>query len=139
MKAKAMKAKVPKVNENDWIRNPQPSYDAYSFDIKPSYDNPIYNMDIDELGRRGEQAHPIPQYAGLSGYSNEAKRKMDWYISKIKASKSEKEKKFYIDKLNAFKKSLDSGTSSTMANREKLLGAAVLFGIGYLVLNEILG
>jgi hypothetical protein len=141
-----MKARVPQMNENDWVNGPQPSYDAYSFDIKPSYDNPIYDVDIDGLGQYGELPHPIPQYAGLSGYSGEAKRKIAWYVSKIKGAKSENEKKFYISKLEAFKRSLSSGSSSSSrrpssstANSEKILGGVLLFGLGYVVLNQIFG
>jgi len=141
-----MKAKVPKVNENDWLRSPQPSYDAYSFDIKPSYTNDLYNIDVDDLGIRGERAHPVLEYAGLSGYSAEAKRKMDWYVSKIKGAKSDKEKKFYINKLNAYKKSLSgssrprpSRSAVVMQSTEKIIGGLLLFGLGYVVLNEVIG
>lgn len=140
-----MKEKVPKVSENDWMKSPQPSYDSYSFDIKPSISHPMYNVDIDELGIHGERAHPVPKYNGLSGYSTDAKRKIDWYISKIKAAKSAKEKKFYVDKLNAFKKSLkpkkpkSTRTAVLTSNREKIMGGVVLFALGYVVLNEIFG
>jgi hypothetical protein len=139
------KAKVPRVEQNDWVRNPQPSYDAYSFDIKPSYASELYNIDVDELGIRGEQSHPIPRYAGLSGYSAEAKRKMGWYVSKIKGAKSDKEKKFYINKLNAYKKTLSKGSRKpsreavVMQSKEKIIGGVLLFGLGYVVLNEIFG
>jgi hypothetical protein len=142
MKTKKM---MPRKEENDWIKNPQPSYDSYSFDIKPSYNSPVYDMDIDQLGVRGERPHPVPKYAGLSGYSTDAKRKIAWYNSKIKAAKSAKEKQFYISKLNAYKKSLvkpkpvGTRTAVLNENREKIVGGLILFGLGYVVLNEIFG
>jgi len=132
---------VPTMNQNDWVKSPQPSYDAYSFDIKPSHTNPIYDIDVDELGDRGERPHPIPKYAGLSGYGTDAKRKIAWYISKIKGAKSEKEKKFYITKLNAFKKSIRPRARPKPAgsSKEKIIGGILLFGLGYVVLDQILG
>ena len=59
---------IPKMMENDWMRSPIPSFSPYSFDVKPTYGNPMYELDIDGLGDHGERNHPIPKFTPTTGY-----------------------------------------------------------------------
>jgi hypothetical protein len=112
-----IKEKKYTMQENDWMRTP--SYSPFDFDVKPTYRTHLYDIDIDNLGTRGERTHPTPKYAGLSGHRRVGfgalKKKRKPVMKKPKAKKS------------------TGMFCVSPSDRSRLLGVGLLIVLGYAI------
>lgn len=120
-----IKEKKYTMQENDWMRTP--SYSPFDFDVKPTYRTHLYDIDIDNLGTRGERTHPTPKYAGLSGH------RIGFGAIKKKIVKKPAVKKPVKKLVKKIVKKPTGMFCVSPGDKERLLGVGLLLVLGYAI------